>query len=277
MPSSHISPAAFARSRCEFCTSRDKGACRGVDSQDPGAVSALESARLAVRLYEAGDVIYAQGDACEHLFNLISGWVAVHRDLADGRRQITRFLQPGALFGIEPAGEEFGHTATAITRATACPIRTSKFDELRREVASLNERFIHLLKWECRRAIDAMTTLGQGSAKERIAGLLWELTVTAIGEASLRAGAMLKLPLTQRHIAEATGLTSIHVNRVLRQLREERTVELRDGKLTIIDARRLRAIRDPGADRRCGLSEPGCGWAAKEMPDVSASIGAFAD
>jgi CRP-like cAMP-binding protein len=273
MQRTYLSAAARARSPCAFCTSRDKGVCQGIGREDGDAVSALDSARLAVRMYDAGEVIYAQGDAAEYVFTLISGWVAVHRDLPDGRRQITRFLQPGALFGIEPAGEEFGHSATAITNTTVCPIKISKFEELRRGIASLNEQFVRLLEWEYHNAINALTTLGQGSAKERVGGLLWDLSVAAIGEASYQAGAMLKLPLTQRHIADATGLTSIHVNRVLRQLREEGVIALRDGRLTIIDARRLQAIINPGADRRCGLGGERRDAARPAVRLVSATAG----
>lgn len=221
--------------------------CHGVDDRDPRAAFALEAAHSEVRVYQAGDVVYVQGDPSERLFNVMSGWVALHRDLADGRRQITRFLQPGAMFGMAPAGEDLAHAASAITNATVGSVQNAKFDELRRQLPSLNEQFIVMLEREYQSAIKTLTMVGQGNARERIGALLWELAVTAIGEAAIHAGAVLKIPLTQRHIAEATGLTSIHVNRVLRQLREDLVIELHYGKLTILDAIKLHVIAEPGA------------------------------
>lgn len=240
-----------SQSQCAFCKSRHNGLCQGVDAQDSDGLTALEAAHSPVRIFDAGDAIYSQGDAAEYVFNLISGWVAVHRDLADGRRQITHFVLPGGMFGSVPAGRDLNHGATAITNATICPIGRVKFDELRRRVPSLNEQFIWMLEQDRYRAFETLTTIGQGSAKERIGQLLNDLAVTAAGETAIRTGVAIRIPLTQRHLAEATGLTPIHVNRVLRQLREAAVVEFHNGMLAVIDARKLQAIAEPSADSNC--------------------------
>jgi hypothetical protein len=93
-----------------------------------------------------------------------------------------------------------------------------------------------------------LTGVGQGAAKERVGGLLLRLALTAVGEDVLRPGATIPMPLTQRHLAGATGLTPVHVNRVLRQLREEQILELRDGNFVVLDAKKLLALTEPGAD-----------------------------
>jgi len=232
---------------CSFCPSRNKAACQGIEPQDRSGLAALEAARSATRVYEAGDIICAQGDPSDYIFNLISGWVETHRDMADGRRQIVAFLQPGAIFGVDLPGEELSQTATAITKTVVCPIKTSKFEELRRSFPAFNEQYVSLLLQENRNLVRTLTRVSQGSAKERIGGLLWSLALNAVGEDVFKLGVVIPMPLTQRHIAEATGLTSIHVNRVLRQLREEQILELRDGKLIAVNAKKLRAIAEPGA------------------------------
>jgi CRP/FNR family transcriptional regulator len=245
------------KQKCSHCALRYRGLCRGIGDQDDDGVAALESSHAPIRVYDAGDVIYAQGDAGEHVFNLISGWVALHRDLADGRRQIVQFLLAGALFGVEPANRDLSHGATAITNASACPIARPKLDDLRRDHPSLNERFIWLLQQDSHRLFEMQAMIGQGSAKERICGLLKELALAAAGEASISNGATLRVPLTQRHIGEATGLTSIHVNRVLRQLREDRVVEFHDGVLTVVNLAKLSALTDdPGAETKSPAGSP---------------------
>jgi CRP/FNR family transcriptional regulator, anaerobic regulatory protein len=201
-----------------------------------------------VRIYDPGEAVYAQGDPGAYVFNLLSGWVALHLDLPDGRRQIIRFLVSSALFGVEPAGLNLGHGATALTNASVCPIDRAKFDGLRRQTHSFNERYVSMLQRDQRSAFECVAIHGQGSAKERVGGLLNDLALTAAGQISIRAGAAFKVPLTQRHIAEATGLTSIHVNRVLRLLREERIVEFQFGVLSILDPAKLQALVDLGQD-----------------------------
>jgi CRP/FNR family transcriptional regulator len=245
-PTASTSTASHARPQCPVCVLRHRGQCQGINDRDLAGSAALEASHSPVRIYDAGEVVYAQGDPGAHIFNLISGWVALHRDLADGRRQIIRFLLPEALFGVEPEGRDLGHGATAITNASVCPIGRAKFDDLRHRTQSFNERFVEILQQDQHRAVEAFTTLGQGSAKERVGGLLNELALTAAGQISIRAGAAFKVPLTQRHIAEATGLTSIHVNRVLRQLREDRIVEFQHGVLSIVDPSKLQALVDIG-------------------------------
>ena len=231
--------------RCPFCAVREKGLCQSVSMQDAAGSVALETSHAQARVFDAGEMVYAQGDPSDHVYNLVSGWIVLHRDMADGRRHITRFLLPGAMFGIAPSGQELGHTATALTSAVVCPIPTQKLDDLRVQVPSLNEQFILTLAWENHHTFEALATLGQGSARERIGTLLSGLA-TAIGGTAY-ANTVIRIPLLQRHIAEATGLTSIHVNRVLRQLREDLILDLHNGMLVIIDPAKLHALAEPGA------------------------------
>lgn len=249
--------SAYRSSRrysCACCPSRHQGVCDGISAHDAADVAALEAARSVVRVYEADDIIYVQGDPTTHVFKLISGWVELHCDLADGRRQITKFLQPGALFGFEPAGEDCGQTATAITPVVVCPIETRKFHDLRRSIPTLNEQFVALLLREHQNVSRALASIGQLSAKERVAMLLWDLAVTD-GAGASSFPSVTPMPLTQRHLAEATGLTSIHINRVLRRLREEHVLELRQGRLHILSPDKLRFVVGLGIGR-VQASEP---------------------
>jgi CRP/FNR family transcriptional regulator, anaerobic regulatory protein len=195
-----------ARSLCAVCVMRHQGLCQGVDDQDEVGSAMLSASHAPIRVYDAGDVIYDQGDPEEHVFILVSGWVALHRDLADGRRQIIQFLQPGAMFAVEPAGEPLSHGATTLTNASICPIATTRLGDLRQQVPSLNERFIQLLEQDIRHLFELQATLGRARAKERVAALLCELALIASGPTPLAQGARIKVPLTQRLIADAAGL-----------------------------------------------------------------------
>jgi CRP-like cAMP-binding protein len=122
------------RVSCAFCVLRHRGHCPGADGHEIDG--------SAARAYKQGAVIYAQTEPSEYVFTLISGCIALHRDLGDGRSQIIRVLQPGAMFGAVPSGLNLSHGATALTNALACPIARSQLDELRREILSVSEIFV---------------------------------------------------------------------------------------------------------------------------------------
>jgi CRP-like cAMP-binding protein len=205
-------------------------------------LSGLEAAHLPIRVYEAGDIIYRQGERSDYLFNVISGWVDLHQEMADGRRQISQFLSSGAVFGLRPRGVSSSHGATAITTARICAIPTARVDDLRKQSPAFNEHFIWTLERENQLAVEALTITGQGDSLERVARVLWGLASKLSHSAAVPAGAPLKVPLTQRLIADATGLTPVHVNRVVRRLREQRVADFHDGVMVVLDPARLATL-----------------------------------
>ena len=82
--------------------------------------------------------------------------------------------------------------------------------------------------------------LGRRDARARIAHLLCEIEARISGSAGGRDG--FYFPVTQEDIADATGLTSVHVNRTLRGLREEGTLDYRSGQITMKDRDRIERI-----------------------------------
>ena len=89
--------------------------------------------------------------------------------------------------------------------------------------------------------VEHLVGLGRRNAEERMAHFLLELAarLALVGMGS-RAG--YACPLTQYHLADALGLSAVHVNRVLRKLREQRLVTFQDGQVTFDDYERLAAL-----------------------------------
>jgi CRP/FNR family transcriptional regulator len=240
--------ATLNKGQCAYCVVRRTGMCHAYGEGEDLDLSRLETAHLPIRVYEPGDIIYRQGETSENVFNVISGWVDLHQDMADGRRQISQFLFSGAVFGLKPRGVSCSHGATAITTASICAIPIARVDDLRHFSPAFNEHFIWMLEREHHLAVDALTMIGQGASLERVARILWCLVSKLSGAAAVQAGAAIRIPLTQRLIAEATGLTAIHVNRVVRRLREQQVVDFHDGVIVIGDPRRLAALANAYAE-----------------------------
>jgi CRP-like cAMP-binding protein len=184
---------------------------------------------------DPGDIVYRQGDLADNVFCVISGWIQLHQEMADGRRHISHFLHAGDFFGAPPPGAHRVQSATAITTASICAIPTGKLNDLRRRHPAVNERLLQLLQNDCDQATQALTMAAQGNSIERVAHILWGIAVKLSKPGPVRAGDRFKAPFTQQHIADASGLTAIHVNRVMRRLREQSLVELRDGVMVIGD------------------------------------------
>jgi CRP/FNR family transcriptional regulator, anaerobic regulatory protein len=243
--------------QCDHCLVRRTGLCNAFADGGGLALRDLEAAHFTVRVFDAGDIIYSQGDSADYLFNVVSGWVDLHQDMPDGRRHISQFLLPGGLFGVKPKGLRYSHGATTITTASICAIPTARVDSLRRLHPAFNERFIWMLEQENHAASEALTMIGQGTSLERVARILWGLATRISSPAAIVAGVGLKAPLTQRLIADATGLTAIHVNRVIRRLREQHLVAFHNGIMIVEDPGRLAALANEGPESAAHWSAGG--------------------
>jgi CRP-like cAMP-binding protein len=226
--------------------------------------TALEALNPAVKRLQVGQCLYEQGDHSDFVYLLIDGWAFRYRTLNDGRRQIVDFALPGALLGFGP-GRLLNHGVEARTVCDLCVIPRARFDELLLRVPALAFRLIQTLAQNEAIALERLMTIGRQSARERIAHLLVELVARA-RQAGLRVTDKgFSLPLTQTHIADATGLTSVHVCRTLAELRKDGVVLLRIGKLQILDMRQL--IAEAGF-----ASDDPMPWAGEDAPAPAAAM-----
>lgn len=196
--------------------------------------------RSGDRTIEAGRDLFSIGSTGKTIFNLLDGWVALYMLLEDGRRQIVQFALPGAVIGILPswrAQSTFG--AQALTDAVVSVIPTSMITSLSRKEPEITMRLAQSLARDCSLAFEHLTSVGRRSARERIAHLLLELFTRYRAQWPGNRIEEMVLPLTQEQIGDATGLTFVHVNRVLSTLRKERIVEFHYRRLRILNPDRL--------------------------------------
>ncbi len=183
----------------------------------------------------AGTVLVRRGEPLSHSILLLDGMLARYKDLSNGQRQITHVHVAGDFADIH--GYILGHldeNVVALTAARIVRVPHAKLD-------SITERFPHLLRifWFATER-DAsihrewIVSLGRRSAIQRLAHLFCELhlRLQAVGLAS---GDSFRLPITQADLAECLGLTGVHVNRVLRELRERKLADFRSGTATLLD------------------------------------------
>lgn len=192
------------------------------------------------RTIKAGCDLFGPGERNEAIYHLVDGWGALYNLLEDGRRQILQFALPGsALVFISAPSATMTYGAQALTDAT---VRVISFTELKRFVQDYPETGLQLAKVVAQDrllAYDHLSSVGRHSARERVAHLLLELFTRYRMRWPGHRIEEMHLPLTQEHIGDATGLTGVHVNRVLRDLRRDGIVEFHYRRLLILNPDKL--------------------------------------
>jgi CRP-like cAMP-binding protein len=175
-------------------------------------------------------------DAETDLIGLTSGWACRQRLSVDGRRQIFSFLLPGDL--ILPACDVAWTAMTSLVALT--PVRTVSF---RNPEFSRGERIASPL-WaalssaadlEVTRLLDHILRLGCQNAQQRVLHLLHEFD-SRLAEVGLSEGGCFALPLQQAVLADALGLSNVHINRTLQQMRYGRMIETTGRRIRLLRA-----------------------------------------
>jgi CRP-like cAMP-binding protein len=184
---------------------------------------------------------------------LLSGWVFLYNVLEDGRRQILHFALPGAVLGFLPTpGATATHGAQALTNAVVCVIPHKALVPISKTYPEFGLQLARSMSRDRSLAFDHLTSVGRQSARERVAHLLLELFIRYLSQWPGNRSEEMQLPLTQEHIGDATGLTFVHVNRVLRDLRRDGVVEFHYRRLRILNPDKL--IDVAGIDPQLAMS-----------------------
>lgn len=209
---------------------------------------ALEDCTASRGSVKAGTELIQEGDAVENLYFLVEGWACQYTTVRDGRRQISALLLPGDICNLDALlFEQLDCGVRMLSAGTVLPVPREQVAALASTYSGIAQGFTWLGFIE--NAILARRTLclGRLSARERVAHLLCELAVR-LGFNQDEGEISFDMPLTQEHLADALGLTPVHVNRTLQQLRTE-------GLLA--STKRIVAIFDVAALRRAGEFQPG--------------------
>ncbi len=200
-------------------------------------VDFIRSLKTGHHRVAAGAEIIAQGESDAELYTLFSGWAFRSRTLPDGRRQILNFLLPGDLIGLQAhLLEAADHAVEALTDVELC-----RFP--RRKIWTLFERapaFAYELAWlgarEENLVDDNLTSVGQRSARERMAALLLSLD-RRCRQLGLVSDGGFAFPLTRTHLADALGLSVVHTIKTWSHLRRIGLIGFAGGRLTLLNPR----------------------------------------
>jgi CRP-like cAMP-binding protein len=237
----------LARTGENIAASPIEGLVRKLRARDTLSAEEEEVLRAAVsetRSCRAGKVIIRSGTLLTESTLLIEGIICRYKDLANGDRQIQELQVAGDFVDLH--GFLLKRLDHNIATVTPCRIAAVPHVRLKR----ITEEYPHLARmlWFST-LLDAsihremILSIGRRTALARIAHLICELTVrlSVVGLAD-RQG--FDLPITQLDLGDATGLTSVHVNRMLKQLRDQNIMTFRGNRVTIHDWDGLMAVAE---------------------------------
>ncbi|WP_454621540.1 Crp/Fnr family transcriptional regulator [Bradyrhizobium cenepequi] len=183
--------------------------------------------------------IVREGERPKDVQLVVAGWACRYKQLEDGRRQVVSFFLPGDICDLNVfILREMDHSIGSITDVAIADLSREFFEEISAEYP----RIVTALWWES--LVDAAIqrewtlNLGQRTALERMAHLLCELFFR-LRLAGLTNDDSCDFPLTQADLADASGLSKVHVNRTLQELRSANLIVLKGRTLVVPDLRRL--------------------------------------
>jgi CRP-like cAMP-binding protein len=203
------------------------------------AVAELESKRRPIA---AGTDLVHEQQIGHHAFILEDGWACSYKLLPDGGRQVIDFPIPGDVIGLRSVLlRASDHSFAAVTNIIVAELSARQLIAAFEQQPRLGVAFLWAASRDEAMVVEHLVNIGRRNALVRTAHFLVELGLR-LQLAGLGSETGFACPLNQYLLADAVGLTAIHVNRILRQLREGKLVTFRDGRVVFHDLPRLRQL-----------------------------------
>lgn len=224
------------------------GSFSGIESDDLRNLGLLSG---PVRTFRRGTYLRHEGAPEPEVYRLRSGWIACSLGTAEGTRQVTHFHVPGDFVGLPSIASHAAHEAVqALTEVEVEVLPLALFGRVFREHPRLAAMLFMLAAEDIVALMNRLAMVGRMPGPRRVAALILilhrRLTLN-----NPELGLSFSAPLTQQDVADATGMSIVHANRSLRQLRGRGIATWQDGLVTIQDFAKLaELVNMPPSARR---------------------------
>ncbi len=208
----------------------------------PDEEAAILSLVSEVREYPADYLAIPEDKLLTESTLLLKGLMCRAKDLADGSRQVTELHVPGDFADLHSFTlKRLDHDVRTLTRCQVAVIPHERLERLTEEQPRLTRIYWFGTNLDAAIHREWEVSLGRRSSPQRMAHLFCEMEVR-LGLVGLAEDGRFDLQLTQEELAECLGITAVHVNRTLQQLREQQLLEFRSGRASILDRDELRDV-----------------------------------
>lgn len=202
----------------------------------------LHEAAGPVRAYGSHEDLIREGEQATGVAVVVSGFACRHKMLPDGRRQIIGYFLPGDMCDARVfILKKMDHTISTLAPSSVAVLSRESILDLTSRYPRLTRAFWWNTLVEEAISRQWLVSIGQRTALERIAHLFCEIYVRlqAVGLATPEG---CELPVTQSELADTVALSTVHVNRTLKELRRVGLVSMSNKSLVIHDFAGLRSL-----------------------------------
>lgn len=208
----------------------------------PDDLLALKALPYTLRQFRANQTVLCEGDRPGECCLIVDGFCVRSKTIADGRRQILSIHIPGDLPDLQGLYlAAMDHDLVALSDCTLAFIAHAAMRDLIRSKPGIGDIFWRDTLVDAAVSREWIVNVGQRAAHSALAHLIVELRerLRLVGRAT---GNVIPMPLTQEQLGEAMGMTSVHTNRILRQLRMDGVVEFQRGTVKVLNETKLERL-----------------------------------
>lgn len=213
------------RGHCLTCPIRPQSLFGCLEKNE---LSLIEDFQTRVVTYEAGEVVYSEGERLNLIYTLRQGFVKLTRFNSEGEAQIVRIVKPGDLFGYEKlvVDSNYRHTAEALGHVELCQLSVERLKELREQSPAINQAIIERALQQVMKTEEHLTHVSLLKSKARVAWFVLDW----VGDQDSSP-----MPLSRRELGQYLGLTVETVSRHFAELKRLNQISEKQGVLSVLD------------------------------------------
>lgn len=216
-----------------------------ISAEEERAINKLASHTIRIA---ADKIAIRSGELLNQSLILLDGWLARAKDLPNGHRQFAEIHVPGDFADLHSFTlKRLDHDVVTITPCLLAVVPHERLKEMTESMPHLTRVYWFSTNLDAAIHREWAVSLGRRSAIARMAHLFCELLMR-LEIVGLADGNSYSFPLTQSEVGESLGLTAVHVNRTLQELRRMGLIEVEDRRVRILDLEGLKGVAefDPG-------------------------------
>lgn len=206
--------------RCRNCMRRPGSICDVLTCEELDCLDEI----MVRKSFDAGQIIFSEGDALEYYFTVQKGVARATRLLSDGRRTILDFLYEGDFLGLNASGF-YPYTAEAVSTVSLCCFPLAKFRGLVSQFPQMEERLLSIFQDRLIASQNQVANLARKSPDEKLATFL--IDIAKKNRHAPEVG-VFTLPMGREDIADHLGLTMETVSRTFSRFREAGLIEVKN-------------------------------------------------
>jgi CRP-like cAMP-binding protein len=210
-----------------------------VSGLDDADIAAIRSLPIVVRQWEGGRAIVSDGDRPKDCCLIVEGFCVRSKTTANGQRQILSIHIAGEIPDLQSLHlHSMDHDLITLVPSTLGFISHTSLRSLTRAKPNVAEVLWRDTLIDAAIFREWIVNVGQRPAPSRLAHVVLELRRRLASTGRAGHGSF-EMPLTQEQIGEALGITPVHANRIIKQLRDDKIVDISRGHVAVLDATRL--------------------------------------